>query len=228
MRAAVALRNIVCVTEHVFRIAVVPLQRCLDAYVVFHRCKMKYRRMNDCFVSVEVIDKGLDTTFVFKHFFLLGSFINKTDTNTRVQKRQLAQSSRENFVMELDVGECSIARLEPQRCAGSFRVTNNGQRRGRLTMHVFLLVGLAVAMNGKHQVLGQRINDRNANAVQAPADLVRIVVKFSARVQDGHDDLCRRAPLFRVQVNRDAAPVIADGDRLVGVDRHRNCVAVAR
>jgi hypothetical protein len=41
-------------------------------------------------------------------------------------------------------------------------------------------------------------------------------------MQDGHDDLGGRAPLFGVQIDRNAPAVIGDRDGLVGVNRDGN------
>ena len=61
--------------------------------------------------------------------------------------------------------------------------------------------------------------------MQAAGNLVGTIVEFAARMQHGHDDLCRRAPLFGVQVNRNATPIIADRHRLVSVYRYGNDAA---
>ena len=77
------------------------------------------------------------------------------------------------------------------------------------------------------QVVGQRIDHRHADAVQAAGDLVRAVVEFPAGVQHGHDDLGGRDALLAVDIHRDAAAVVGDGDRFVGVDGDHDAVAVA-
>ncbi|OIQ64893.1 hypothetical protein GALL_535540 [mine drainage metagenome] len=64
--------------------------------------------------------------------------------------------------------------------------------------------------------------------MQTARNLIAVLVEFAARVQLGHDDLCRRNALFLVQVNRNAAPVVADRNRIVGVDFHAHRGRVAR
>jgi len=61
--------------------------------------------------------------------------------------------------------------------------------------------------------------------VQPAGDLVRVVVELAARVQDGHDDLGRRALFGRVHVDRDAAAVVHDGHRIVDVNRDVDVIA---
>jgi hypothetical protein len=55
----------------------------------------------------------------------------------------------------------------------------------------------------------QRVDDRDADAVQAAGDLVGILVEFSAGMQLGHDDLGRRDAFALVDVGRNAAAVVA-------------------
>jgi hypothetical protein len=107
------------------------------------------------------------------------------------------------------------------------RLANDGQRGIRFAVPVFLLIDLAVPMNGEYEVLRQRVNDRNANTMKAAGYLVGIVVKFTAGVQDGHDDLGSRSALFRVLIDRDTAPVVRNRDRFIGVNGHRNDVTMA-
>ena len=86
---------------------------------------------------------------------------------------------------------------------------------------------LAATMNRQHQMFGQRVDDRHADAVQAARDLVGIVVELAAGMQHRHDDLGRGASLFRVQIDRDSATVVGDRDGFVGVNRDGDDAAVA-
>src|SRR5690606_10151805 len=64
---------------------------------------------------------------------------------------------------------------------------------------------------------------------QATGDLVGVVIKLAAGVQFRHDDFSRAATVFVVFVNigRNAPPVVADGNAVVGVDGHDDIVAMA-
>ena len=68
----------------------------------------------------------------------------------------------------------------------------------------------------------QRIDHRDADAVQAAGHLVGVLVEFSAGVELGHDDLGRRYTFRRVQVGRDAAAIVGDGARAVRIERYRH------
>ena len=93
---------------------------------------------------------------------------------------------------------------------------------------VLLRPVVAVAADLHEQALGQRVDDRHADAVQAAGDLVAAAVaELAAGVQHGEHDLDRRAALLLVHRDGDPAAVVDDGDRVVGVDRDGDLGAVA-
>ena len=97
-------------------------------------------------------------------------------------------------------------------------VADHLQRRHRVAMGEFDEVLLAVAPDPQLQLARQRVDDGDADAVQAAGYLVGILVEFSAGMQLGHDDLGRRDAFALVDVDRNAAAVVAHGDRAVGVE----------
>ena len=64
---------------------------------------------------------------------------------------------------------------------------------------------------------GERVDHRDADAVQAARDRVAAAAELAAGVQDGHHDLDRRLVLRRVHVDRDAAAVVHDFDAAIGL-----------
>ena len=78
-------------------------------------------------------------------------------------------------------------------------------------------VRLAVAVDLDVEPRGQRVDHRGADAVQAAGRGVRAAAELAARVQAGHDDLDAGEPGARLDVDRDAAAVVAHLDRAVGV-----------
>ena len=93
---------------------------------------------------------------------------------------------------------------------------------------VLLGPGVAVAADLDVQRLAERIDDRQADAVQAAGHLVAAVVaELAAGVQDGEHHLDGRAALLLHVGDGDAAPVVDDGDGAVGVDRDVDARAVA-
>ena len=90
--------------------------------------------------------------------------------------------------------------------------------------------GLRRCARSELQPVGQRIDHRHADAVQPAGNLVAVLVELAAGVQLGHHDLGGRAPLVVVvlDVGRNAAAVVDDRHRVVGVDDDLDVVAVAR
>ena len=93
-------------------------------------------------------------------------------------------------------------------------------------------VFLAVAPDDEFEPFRQRVDDRDAHAVEAARNLVGIVVagvlELAARVQLGHDDLGGGYAFFLVEIDRNAAPVILDRYGPVGVQLDQDEVAMAR
>ena len=130
--------------------------------------------------------------------------------------------------VELDHGEGFGRRQEGDfRAALVAGIADDRQRRHRDAMAEFHEVFLAVAPDAQLERGGQRVDDRDADAVQAAGDLVGVLVEFSAGVQLGHDDLGRRHAFALVNVGRDAAAVVVHGDGAVGIERHRNLGGMA-
>jgi hypothetical protein len=91
-------------------------------------------------------------------------------------------------------------------------------------------VFLAVAPDGQFQPFRQRVDHRDAHAVQAARDLVGVVVggvlELPARVELGHDHFGRRDALLGMDAGGNAAPVVFDRDRAIGVQFDQHQVAM--
>src|SRR5690606_12522160 len=79
------------------------------------------------------------------------------------------------------------------------------------------------------EALGERVDDGRADAVQAAGDLVAAATELAAGMQDREHDLSGAAAelVVLLDVDRDAAAVVAHGDRVVGMDEDLDRVAVA-
>ena len=94
--------------------------------------------------------------------------------------------------------------------------------RDRLLGHPaleILLPNLAVAMNLEPQPLGKEVDDAHTDAVQASRDFIGVAVELPAGVEFGHDDLGGRAPGLLLDFDRNAAPIVDDRNRVVGMHR---------
>ncbi len=88
------------------------------------------------------------------------------------------------------------------------------------------VVFLAAAPDPDFEVLRQRVDDGDADAVQAARVLVVLVREFAARVQAREDQFDARNLFLRVLVDGHAAAVVVDLERAVLVDRDLDLLAV--
>ena len=103
------------------------------------------------------------------------------------------------------------------------------QRALRRAALVVLRPDVAVAADLDVELLRQRVDHRDADAVQAAGDLVAAAVaELAAGVQDGQDDLDGRLALLLHHRDGDAAAVVDDRDRVVRVDRDVDPVCSCR
>ena len=86
---------------------------------------------------------------------------------------------------------------------------------------------VTVAPDAQVEPVGQAIDHRDANAVQAAGDLVGILIELPACVQDRHDHLGGGDSLALVDVDRDTAAIVGHRDRAVGIDCHLDPSGVA-
>ena len=91
-------------------------------------------------------------------------------------------------------------------------------RRG-LAASELLPVHLAVASHLGDEPLGERVDDRDADAVQAARDLVAVAAELPAGVELGQNDRQRRKSLLSDHVDRDARAGVAHGHGVVRMDR---------
>ena len=111
-------------------------------------------------------------------------------------------------------------RATPLRRAGDLEP---GRRNAAL---VRLRVDLTVAPDLEIERLGQRVDHRDADAVEAAGHLVAVVVELAAGVQHGQHDF-GRGLAARVAIHGNAAAVVDHGDRAVDVNRDVDLVAEA-
>ena len=125
-----------------------------------------------------------------------------------------------------DVGEDGRVWFERDDGTRVFTSADSFQIRYSHASLKSLFVNRAVAMNFNVHPLGYSVDGRDAYAVQTAAHLVGAVVKFSSCVKFGHDHLGSRNPELVVLINRDAAAVISDGERMIGMKDDFNGVVV--
>src|SRR4051794_10655590 len=227
VRAAVEVLDRVGEAEDVFGIAFVPLQRNLDPFTVALVADEDRVVVQRRLVLVQILHERDDAAFVAELVMLLRAVVVNLDVHAGVEERQLAQALRERVVVHLGDGEDRRIRFEHDARAAFRRFLAALDRRDRNAALVSLTPDVAVAMDLELEPFGQEVDDRNADAVQTARHFVRVVVELTAGMELGHDDFGGGAIFFFVQVDRNAAAVVLDGDRIVEMDRHRYAIRVA-
>jgi hypothetical protein len=97
---------------------------------------------------------------------------------------------------------------------------NHFQFRGLEAIGEGHLVLVAVALDPHADLGRQGVDHRNTDPVQAAGELVVLVGELTAGVQFGENQFDARDALFGVNVHRHAATVVADFQRVVGVQDH--------
>ena len=231
MGAAVTLRDVVGEAQHVLMIAVVPPQRRLDADVVQFRPHHDRGGNDRLLVAIEIFDEFLDAAGILHHFALFDrvTHVGQHDIDAGIQEGELAQAMLQRREIVFNVGEGLGTRQERHLGAAlAVGVADDDERGDRIAMGEFDVVLLAVAPDPKLQLAGQRVDHGDADAMQAAGNLVGVLVEFSAGVQLGHDDLGRGDALALVNVDRNAAAVVAHRHRIVGVENDFHRAGVTR
>ncbi len=231
MGAAVALRDVVREEQHVLVVGIVPPHRRLDDDVVALAAHDDRRRDDRLLGAVEPADEGLDAAVVVHLLapLLDAAAVGERDLDAGVEEGELAQPVLQRRPRELGLRERAGARQEGHLGARlAPGVADHLERALRHAVGELEHVLLAVAPDPERQLRGQRVDDGDADAVQAAGDLVGVLVELTAGMQLGHDDLGRRHALAGVHLGRDAAAVVGHRHRAVGIEEHVDRVAIAR
>jgi hypothetical protein len=170
-------------------------------------------------------DKSFDPTLIGQDFLegLGAAQIAQLDHHAGIQERQFTKAVLQGLQIEIDVGKGGQGRHEGDMGAGQVfavlapgRLAGDDQGRDRVAAFEAHFVRLSDPIDLQQQIVGQGVDHRNAHPVQTAGNLVRILVELPAGMELGHDDLGRADALF-VHVSRNAAPIVGDGHRAIGV-----------
>src|SRR6185369_14121 len=164
---------------------------------------------------------------------LVMASVDQDQANARVQERELAIAVLE--LLEIEVGDLEGLGAGQESDARPLLALRGraDDLQGRFGVavteaHEMLF---AVTPDGEVEPFAERVDDRHPDAVEAAGNFVGIVVtrvlELTASVELGHDDLGSRDPLFLMDVGRNAAAIIFDRDRPVGIQLDDDAVAVA-
>jgi len=200
--------------------------------------------VQDGLALVDELDEAAHAAGAGEVVFLAGALVLQADAHAVVQEAQFAQALAEDLVVEVRVllEDLGVGQ-EVHLGAALVGVADDLHGRDLDAVHrlqqavlheaaaEFELVDLALAAHHQAQHGAQRVHAAHAHAVQAAGDLVAVLVELAARVQLGQRDLGGRALglvlVVHLHAGGNAAAVVGDGDRVVGVDGHDDVVAVA-
>ena len=179
------------------------------------------------FALVDVGDELRDAAFVMICPGLAFGFVDEDKLESRDQEGHLAEAIAQRLGRKGDLVENFRVGPECHRRAALRRRRAAGQAgNGRAALETFVPFP-AVAVDRDLQPFGKRVDDRNADAVQAAGDLVIVIVELAARVQHRQHHFEGGTPVGGMRIHGNAAAVVADADALVGVQRHRDFRAEA-
>ena len=145
------------------------------------------------------------------------ALVGEGDEQALVQKGKLAQALRQRVLVVLGGGENLAVGNEGDRGAAPLAGTGFLELGLRFALRVCLLPGKAIAPDLQVELVRERVDATDADAVQAAGNLVAVAVEFAARMQHGHHHL-RGGQTFAIHihlVDRNAAAVVDDGDGVV-------------
>ena len=214
--------------KHIFRVAVVVLQRDFDFDRVLLAFHVDRRIVQHLLAFVQVLDEFGDAARKAEFGGFVAALVGQRDFQALVQERELAQPLRQNFVAVFVAVENRRVGMKRNLRAGLARFAGDFQLGLRLAAFVGLFPDFAVAPDFQFQFVGQRVHHGDAHAVQSAGNFVRFAVEFSAGVQHGHHDFRGGLFLRRMHVHGNAAAVVGHRDAVVLVHLDVDFVAIAR
>ena len=184
MRTAIALRNVIGKAQNGFVIAFVPLHRHFHRdggvlVALFFTNAVKNILVQNFFALIDEFHKTFDATSISKVVFFVLAFINQTDFDAIVQKRQLTQALGQNFVVELVALFKNFGIAQKVHFGAlSLRFTHHPHGRNfkavayfnQAVLHhatgKFQFMDLSFALNTQAQPFRQAIDARHAHAMQ--------------------------------------------------------------
>ena len=216
MRAAVRRMDIVDKRQDILGVRVVILHGDFHARGIHKAAHVNRLLDQRRLVLVDVLDELADTTLVIEHALTRfhAALILEYDADAAIEERHLTEANLERIKAEVPGFKDAFliaaldVRPEADDGAGTLRFTHDLEVIADLAALVLLLMDLAILIDGDHQMLGERIDDRRADAVQTAGDLVSAAAEFAARMQNRQADLDRRTAQLGMQADREAASII--------------------
>ena len=171
-------------------------------------------------VLVDELHKGADSALVVHLLPLLLALplIGHDDADAAVEEGLLPHPGVEGLIVVHQVIEHLRVRLEGDGGAGAVGGPHHGHGLRHLAPAELHLVDLAILMNLNPQPFRQGVDHAGAHAVEAAGDLITAAAELAAGVEDGIYHLQGGLAGLGLDVHRDAAAVVGDGDGVAVVN----------
>src|SRR4051794_238787 len=191
MGAALVRVDVVREREDRLLVRGVPLHRHLDLALVGGALEEDDLLVDGLLVLVEVAHEVLDAAVVLElDAMALGALVDERYAETAREEGRLAQPRLERVELVVERLEDLEVGKEGDRRPGLLRLGALLERAGRGAALVGLRVDEVVAPDLHRERLRERVDDRDADAVEAARDLVAAAVaELAAGVQDREHDL---------------------------------------
>ena len=187
--------------------------------------------MQRLFALIELLDEFLNAVLVIKcfRFRCRLALVSKNNFQTRIQKRQFPQALRDDVRLEFHrLAENFLVRQKRDERAGLFRFADDFKLLHRLAALEFHVIHLLVARDFYLEPFAHRVHALRADAVRAAGKFVAALTIFAAGVQRRQHEFHAGQTGILVDVHRNAATVVADGNRTIHMNRHLDAMAMPR
>ncbi len=213
--------------EHVLAVAVVVLQGNFDFHVALLAFHVDRGIVERFFAAVEVLDELGDTAGEAELRGFFGALVGERNLEALVQEGVFAKARGQGVVAEdcfLKDGSVGVKRHFGARLA---RFPGLLELGGGFALFIGLFPHGAIALDFQFEFIGKSVDHGYADAVKTAGNFVGFAVEFSAGVQHGKNDFSGGAFFGGVHVHGNAAPIVHNGDGIIGVHRDVDFVGVA-
>src|SRR5205807_424975 len=208
VRAALARVDVVREREHGLLIAVVVLERHLHHRVALARLEVEHLGVDRRLVLVHVLDELDDPARVVEDVLSIIALVLDRDLQTAIEERELAEAVGQRVERERRLLEDLRVRLEADDRPVLARLLARREFPLRDPELVALGPDAARPADLELEPLAERVDHRDADAVEAARDLVRRVLELAAGVEHGEDHLGRWLAALLVGIDGNPAPVV--------------------
>ena len=186
--------------------------------------------MQGRFGPVEPGGKLPDAALIVHGILLLhaGASVRGGNAKTAVKKRLLPHSGMQNIVVIDQIIENFPVRLEGDGGTRMVRGADDLHFLGDVAARKFHLIDFPVPMDLDRQPLRQSVDNTGADAVETAGNLIAAAAEFTTGVEHCIDNLQRGPSRLGLDIHRDTAAIIGDGNGVALVDGDGNFRAEAR